>query len=73
MEFGISLAMEEFIKRKNRLFVSKARQSFSNGAFRKKGDFFGVWRRVFFLPQSMSELSPVNAEFNNGYLDIEMS
>ncbi|MCL5888365.1 MAG: ArsA family ATPase [Candidatus Thermoplasmatota archaeon] len=31
------------------------------------------WRRVFFLPQSMSELNPVNAEFNKGYLDIEMS
>jgi arsenite-transporting ATPase len=30
------------------------------------------WRRVFFLPQTMAELSPVNAEFNNGYLIIEM-
>ncbi|EQB68494.1 ArsA family ATPase [Cuniculiplasma divulgatum] len=31
------------------------------------------WRRVFFLPQSMSDLNPVNAEFNKGFLNIEMS
>lgn len=30
------------------------------------------WRRVFFLPQSMSTLSPINAEFNKGNLLIEM-
>ena len=30
------------------------------------------WRRVFFLPQSMSDMSPVSAEFNNGHLIIEM-
>ncbi len=30
------------------------------------------WRRVFFLPQSMSDLTPINAEFNKGYLIIEM-
>ena len=31
------------------------------------------WRRVFFLPQSMSDLNPTNAEFNKGFLNIEMS
>ncbi len=30
------------------------------------------WRRVFFLPQSLSEKTPSNAEFNNGFLLIEM-
>ncbi|MGP6220519.1 ArsA family ATPase [Caldiplasma sukawensis] len=30
------------------------------------------WRRVFFLPQSMEQMRPGNAEFNNGYLIIEM-
>ncbi len=30
------------------------------------------WRRVFFLPQSMADLSPENAEFNKGKLVIEM-
>ena len=30
------------------------------------------WRRVFFLPQSMAELSPSSAEFNKGKLIIEM-
>ncbi len=30
------------------------------------------WRRIFFLPQSMSDLSPINAEFNKGHLLIEM-
>ena len=30
------------------------------------------WRRVFFLPQSMSDMFPVSAEFNNGHLIIEM-
>ncbi|MCL5437948.1 MAG: ArsA family ATPase [Candidatus Thermoplasmatota archaeon] len=31
------------------------------------------WRRVFFLPQTLSGKKPASAEFNNGYLDIEMS
>ncbi|MCL5803567.1 MAG: ArsA family ATPase [Thermoplasmataceae archaeon] len=30
------------------------------------------WRRVFYLPQSLSDKSPGNAEFINGHLNIEL-
>jgi len=31
------------------------------------------WRRVFYLPQTLSGKQPSSAEFNNGYLNIELS
>jgi arsenite-transporting ATPase len=31
------------------------------------------WRRVFYLPQTLSGKQPSSAEFNNGYLNIQLS
>ena len=30
------------------------------------------WRRVFYLPQTMASKQPVSAEFNNGFLNIDL-